>query len=88
MLIEYHLQGSTMIHKGVFDTTGFWARVGVEQDDITKETYLYKIWSHFSFTFEHRDILVVDEVWNALLDALRGKKSTIKGVGAFRPIIL
>jgi hypothetical protein len=72
MLIEFELQGSQLLHKGIFDTHGFWVKYGVDRDDVTQEITTYKIWSHFSFTYETIDKTCADRVFKGLADALSG----------------
>lgn len=72
MLVEYELQGSQLLHKGVFDTNGFWVKYGIDTDDVTGEATCYKLWSHFSFTYESVCKADVDEVFKGLVSALSG----------------
>jgi hypothetical protein len=93
MIIEFELQGSKMLHKGIFDTTGFWAKYEPEienvviKDDGSFEWEIlgYKIYSHFSFTFYHADKEVVDLVYSKLISVLRGAMGAdIEGIGYIR----
>lgn len=86
MIIEFELQGSQLLHKGLFDTTGFWAKFDVDKCDITGESQSYKIYSHFSFSFEHVDRKTALEVYQALVNAISGIDSLIFNVGYFREI--
>lgn len=82
MIIEYELQGSQLLHKGIFDTRGFWARFETEYCDITKEALSYKIYSHFSFTFEHKDKKIANQVFAGLCDAIsEDREFILVGVG-------
>lgn len=78
MIIEYELQGSTQLHKGVFDTTGFWARFEPEYCDSelksldgSRPIEGYKILSYSGFAFYHADKEIVLRVWNELIKCLR-----------------
>jgi len=88
MIIEFELQGSKMLHKGIFDTDGFWVKYEPEQrvhcpEDI--EVIGYKLFSHLSFAFYHTDKTVVDLVYQRLISILRGTNSIdIEGVGYIR----
>ena len=93
MIIEFELQGSKCLHKGIFDTDGFWVKYEAEiengriKEDGTFEWEIlgYKLYSHFSFTFYHNDKSVVDLVYNRLISILRGSNSIdIEDVGYFR----
>lgn len=84
MIIEFELVGSQMLHKGVFDATGFWAKFDVEQCDVTKEVLSYKIYSHFSFTFEHVDKSVALNVFDGLVGALSGVDFEYSNIGFIR----
>lgn len=86
MLVEYELQGSTMLHKGLFDTTGFWAKFDADYCDITKEAQTYKIYSHFSFTFEHKDEALARHVFDGIISALVGNDWYCAGIGFIRTI--
>lgn len=70
MIIEYQLQGSNIIHKGLFETTGFWVRVEDELDDITNELIGIKIFSMCSFAYYHTDSKKVMDVYDCLLGIL------------------
>lgn len=86
MFIEFELKGSQLLHKGIFETTGFWVKFDAERCDITKEALSYKIYSHFSFTFEHQDFDISRKVFNGLALALRGEMWEDTAVGFIRPI--
>lgn len=80
MLIEFDLQGSKTRHRGIFDTTGFWARFeeevreGKVKEDGTFEWIVegYKIFSHFSFAFYHESEEIATAVYDGLILALSG----------------
>ncbi len=95
MLIEFELQGSRALHKGIFDTSGFWVKYEASIDEGLREfddsgvpidrPDGYKIYSHFSFAYYHTDKAVVDLVYSRLVSVLRGSNSIdIEGVGYFR----
>ena len=92
MIIEFHLQGSKMLHKGLFDTLGFWVKYEIECDTsiVDKVTNKYpiegfKLYSHFSFAYFHTEKEIVDLVYARLLSVLRGATNVdIEGVGYFR----
>lgn len=86
MIIEYSLIGSIDNHKGVFDTEGFWVKCGVDRDDITKEVTTYKIWSHFSFTYESKDKDKANSVYQGLIQVLQGANWYRDGIGEIRII--
>lgn len=92
MIIEFELQGSKCLHKGIFDTTGFWVTYEVEVDERLlagdPDTVTgYKIFSHFSFSYYHTDKAVCDLVYSRLISVLRGANSVdIDGVGYFRKV--
>lgn len=92
MIIEFELQGSKCLHKGIFDTTGFWVKYEVEVEEALlsgdPDTITgYKIFSHFSFAYYHTDKQVVDLVYARLISVLRGSNSVeIDGVGYFRKV--
>lgn len=95
MIIEYELQGSKILHKGLFDTNGFWVRFEEEREIIQessgKSTFGqvdgYKIYSHFSFTFEHTDKEIAKSVFNGLCLALSGADWESKeGIGFIKSI--
>ena len=71
MIIEFELQGSRCLHKGLFETTGFWVKFepeveGDAHSGAIKNILGYKIYSHFSFSFYHEDYEVAHEVYRAL----------------------
>ena len=90
MIIEFELQGSKCLHKGIFDTQGFWVKYEVDYLDeanIGNDAAIngYKIFSHFSFSFYHTDKEVCDLVYFRLISVLRGSNSVdIENVGYFR----
>lgn len=91
MLIEFELQGSRCLHKGIFDTQGFWVKFEPEEEELPMTTNNftagYKIYSHFSFAFFHEDKQVVDLVYARLISVLRGANSVdIENVGYFRKL--
>jgi hypothetical protein len=98
MLIEFELQGSKCLHKGIFDTTGFWVKYEPEMESKSLsegdneinapwEIAGYKIYSHFSFSFYHTHKDVCDLVYSRLISVLRGANSVdIEGVGYFRKV--
>lgn len=82
--IEFELKGSRMMHTGIFELTGFWARFGTDVCDITQETENYKIWSHSSFSFEHVEIDKARLVWYELRQCVRsprGYDAVMPGIG-------
>ena len=90
MLIEFELQGGIALHKGIFDTTGFWVRYEAAIEEKLSagepdEIIGYKIFSHFSFAFYHTDKAIVDLVYSRIISVLRGSNSVdIEGVGYLR----
>lgn len=88
MIIEYELQGSKGLHKGVVDTTGFWIRFEYEHDDVTNEITGAKIYSLSSFSFYHDDPRVALEVFQMLIVVLQGRESRVweDGVGEIRTL--
>ena len=85
MIIEFELQGSKCLHKGVFDTAGFWAKYETESE--LGEVVGYKIFSHFSFAFYHCDKEICDLVYSRLISVLRGASSVdMDGIGHFRKL--
>lgn len=100
MIIEFELQGSKCLHKGAFDTTGFWVKYEPELDgDIVRNNkdqifgaYVdkivgYKIFSHFSFAFYHEEKVLVDSVYTVLMGCLRGSPGKdIPGVGFIKKL--
>jgi len=95
MIIEFELQGSKCLHKGIFDTTGFWVKneveyIGADVDDEGNIEWVavgYKLYSHFSFAFYHEDKEVFDEVYNVLIGVLRGSSGRdIDGIGYIRKL--
>lgn len=87
MIIEYDLQGSKMLHKGIFDTAGIWVKYEAEQEPGFTEIDGWKIYSNFSFAFYHRDRVIVDEVYNVLVGCLRGSQGKdIENLGYIRKL--
>ena len=92
MIIEFELQGSKCLHKGIFDTTGFWVRYEVEEDlmiinDInTHISDGYKIFSHFSFSFYHTDERIAKQVYGGLIAVLCGLDWHLEEIGFIRKI--
>lgn len=91
MIIEYELQGSKCLHKGIFDTTGFW--VQYSEDTNREDLYVpgcingYKIFSCFSFSYYHTDKTIVDLVYSKLLSVLRGSNGIeMEGIGFIRKL--
>ncbi len=99
MIIEFELQGSKCLHKGIFDTTGFWVKYEEEFETIpvfNKEdgTFIscktitgYKIFSHFSFSFFHEEKITTQFVYCKLMQVLSGLDGgEIEGIGFIRRI--
>jgi hypothetical protein len=86
MFIYYELQGTQLLHKGMFDTNGFWVKYGVDRDDVTHELTNFKLWSHFSFTYESTDKSYTDKVFNGLLRALSGSNWEHPSIGYIKLI--
>jgi hypothetical protein len=98
MIIEFELQGSRSLHKGIFDTDGFWVKYEAETESVSAEAgeatinlaweiVGYKLYSHFSFAFFHEKKEVVDLVYSRLISVLRGANSVdIENVGYFRKV--
>ena len=94
MIIEYDLEGSKMLHKGIFETTGFWVRFEEEGEHVldsdgnpTWRVDGYKIYGHSTFAFYHTDKEKAVEVYNRLLSVLRGASNVdIENVGYFRKL--
>ena len=86
MFITYELQGTQLLHKGVFDTNGFWVKYGVDRDDVTQELTTFKLWSHFSFTYESSDKASADKVFEGLVKALSGIDWEYPGIGYIKVI--
>lgn len=93
MIIEFELQGSKCLHKGIFDTTGFWVKYepDMEGGEVNANCEFagiingYKIFSHFSFSFYHTDKAIVDLVYSRLITVLRGANNVdIEGIGYIR----
>lgn len=87
MIVEYDLEGTLIRHMGLFETTGFWVKIGADVDDITKLKTSYKMWSHSSFTYETTDENLFLGVWKGLVKVLRTKSEfRMEGVGFIRVI--
>lgn len=92
MIIEFQLQGSKFLHKGLFDTHGIWVKFEEEGEHVLDDSGNavfridgYKLYSHFSFAFYHHDKDVCDLVYNRLISVLRGANSVdIDDIGYFR----
>ena len=87
MIIEFELKGSKILHKGVFDTTGFWVKFDYDYCDISRDVMTYKIYSHFSFTFEHDDETIAKSVFNGLCKALAGYDFVLNEIGFIREVV-
>lgn len=85
MFIEFELKGSKALHKGVFDTTGFWARFEPQQEE-GFEPEGWKIYSHFSFSFYHEDFSKASMVYEALVNALNGFDWVTHEIGFIREV--
>lgn len=85
MIVEFELRGSKCLHKGIFDTQGFWVRYEVEMEMISPHGNIvtgYKIFSHFSFAFYHEEKEIVDQVYHALVDIIReGGEKILQDIG-------
>lgn len=74
MIIEYELNGSKQVHRGMFETTGFWLRIEnmadrpMPLDGVKQEGYV--LCNHGSFGFFHDSKEAVDEVLRAILQAM------------------
>lgn len=86
MILEYELQGSQLLHKGIFDTNGFWVKYDRDVDDLTQEPLCHKLWSHFSFTYETTSYSRVNDVYDGLISALGGIDWKMPGVGFIREV--
>ena len=86
MIIEFKLQGSKCLHRGIFDTHGFWVRFEPHgEEGLAPEGW--KLYSHCSFSFYHENADIVEEVYARLISVLRGANSVdIEGVGHFRKV--
>jgi hypothetical protein len=89
MIIEFELLGSKELHKGIFDTHGFWVKhlphgENLEAGSIPEG---WKLFSHISFCYYHEDKEKVDLVYNKLISVLRGANNVeIEGIGYFRKV--
>ncbi len=87
MIIEFELQGSKLLHKGIFDTNGFWVKYEPQRENEESEPDGWKIYSHFSFAFYHIDRVIVEDVYNVLIGCLRGSQGRdIPNVGYIRKL--
>ncbi len=99
MIIEFELQGSKCLHKGLFDTTGFWVKYEPEMEAQLSKNHEdavatvievpkgWKLYSHFSFAFYHEDKAIVDMVYNVLTGCLRGSQGRdIEGIGYIKKL--
>lgn len=89
MIIEFELQGSKCLHKGIFDTQGFWVRYEPHGENLEggSNPEGWKIYSHGSFSFYHEDKTIVDEIYSRLLSILRGSQGIdIEKVGFLRKL--
>lgn len=94
MLIEFELKGTKGLHKGIFDTHGFWVRFEEEGehglDSDGNPVFAcdgFKLFSHGSFSFYHADKDICDLVYSRLISVLRGANSVdIENVGYFRKL--
>lgn len=87
MIIEYELQGSIMLHKGIFDTAGIWVKYEPVGEADLPEIEGWKIYSNFSFAFYHIDRVIVEDVYNVLIGCLRGSQGReINQVGYLRKL--
>lgn len=86
MIIEYELQGSKCLHKGIFETTGFWLRNEPHGEDLSNPEG-WKLYSHSSFAFYHENKEIFDLVYARLISVLRGSASVeIENIGYFRKL--
>ncbi len=92
MVIEFELQGSKCLHKGIFDTTGFWLKFEPQlEDDMSagggKFIDGWKIYSHFSFSYFHEDKAKADAVYKAIVQCFRsGSNIDLEGIGYIRRV--
>ncbi len=89
MFIEFELQGSKCLHKGIFDTTGFWVKYEAETETDQRFNSVpegFKIFSHFSFAFFHTDEQIVKQVYGGLVAALCGLDWHVEKIGFIRNI--
>jgi hypothetical protein len=98
VIIEFELQGSKCLHKGIFDTDGFWVKFEPQIEEIqnvpevgmvTLEQIVtgWKLYSHFSFSFFHEDKEIVNLVYARLISVLRGSNNVeMENIGYFRKI--
>ncbi len=92
MIIEFELKGSKCLHKGIFDSTGFWVRYEPDTDHDLPDDHPdritgYKLFSHFSFAFYHTEKAIVDSVYTVLMGVFRGSPGKdIEGVGYIRKL--
>lgn len=90
MIIEYDLQGSITHHRGVFDTTGFYAVFEEDKEALRPNLEVsngWKIYGLGSFSFFHVNYDVALEVYRCLCDVMDGVyRLDIEGVGHIRRI--
>lgn len=97
MIIEFELQGSKALHKGIFDTTGLWIKYeacfeeGLHTEDGIGNPQPtpngYKLYSHFSFAYYHTEKGIVDKVYERLISILRGSNNVeIENIGYIRKL--
>lgn len=74
MIIEYELNGMTQVHRGMFETTGFWLRIEnmAERpqalDGTKQEGFL--LCNHGAFGFLHERKEIVEEVMQAIMTVM------------------
>ena len=75
MIIEYELNGSKQVHRGMFETTGFWLRIEnmadrpMPLDGVKQEGYV--LCNHGSFGFYHEHPGACETVLGALMLAMQ-----------------
>lgn len=88
MVIEYDLQGSITRHRGVFDTTGFYAVFEEDKEHVAPDLAVsngWKVYGMCSFSFFHQEFEVAQEVYRVLCDVMDGYiRLDIDGVGYIR----
>ncbi len=62
----WDLKGSRGQYKGFTELHNFWCRFETEFCDVTRVPELYKLFSAFSFCFEHSDKAIVEKVYKEL----------------------
>jgi len=74
MIIEYELNGSKQVHRGMFETTGFWLRIEnmadrpMPLDGVKQEGFV--LCNHGSFGFYHESEEAAESVLKAILGAI------------------